>query len=86
MILQKMERKSNTTYQLRQNEAMKKLSNDRGIVIKEADKGGATVIMDSNYYLEKVETVLNDENYYEELNSDPHKEILRTYKKINQQV
>ena len=26
--------------------------------------------------------MLNDENYYEELNSDPHKEVLRTYKKL----
>ena len=51
-------------------------------MIKEADKGGATVIMDSHYYKEKIETVLNDENYYEELNSDPHKEVLRTYKKL----
>ena len=37
--------------------AIKSLQNDHTIIIKEADKGGATVIMDREHYLEMVETI-----------------------------
>lgn len=33
---------------------MKSLSDDCTIVIKEPDKGGAVVIMDANYYANKI--------------------------------
>ena len=37
-----------------EREAMLELANDNKTVIKEADKGGATVIMDSIYYKDKI--------------------------------
>ena len=40
--------------------AIKSLQNDHFIIIKEADKGGATVIMDREHYQEMVENTLSD--------------------------
>jgi hypothetical protein len=36
-------------------------------VIKEADKGGATVVMDRDYYQSKIEELLSDSDTYTEL-------------------
>ena len=46
-----------------QMSALLRLSGDKNIVIKPADKGGALVIMDSNKY-----------EYYEEIKHDPNTE------------
>ena len=45
-------RKSNLNKE--EETAMKNLSNDCSIVIKEADKGGAVVVMDAEFYKNKV--------------------------------
>ena len=62
-----------------ESNAIKSLQNDDSIVIKEADKGGTTVIMDKTHYKEMVETIINDNDNYEKLASDPHKETMRKY-------
>ncbi|MCG7879609.1 MAG: GIY-YIG nuclease family protein [Candidatus Thiodiazotropha endolucinida] len=62
--------------------AIKSLQNDQTIIIKEADKGGATVIMDREHYLEMVETTLNDKEYYEILTKDPLRETKLKYNKF----
>ena len=53
--------------------AVKLLSNDESFIIKEADKGGAVVIMDREHYKTMAETLLLDEEYYQELSADPQK-------------
>ena len=50
-----------------QRDAIKQLSEDRSIVIKEADKGGSVVIMDSEHYKTITHDILNDDKYYEHL-------------------
>ena len=45
--------------------AFNELRKDESIIIKEADKGGAVIIMDKNYYAEKIHEMLNDPAYYE---------------------
>ena len=45
-------------------EALKTLRGDEDIIIKEADKGGATIIMNKEDYKNLVEMILNDEIYY----------------------
>ena len=65
-----------------ESNAIKSLQNDDSIVIKEADKGGGvgtTVIMDKTHYKEMVETIINDNDYYEKLASDTHKETMQKY-------
>ena len=56
-----------------ETEAIKTLANDTSIVIKEADKVGATIIMDQSHYKDIVENTLNDKNFYITLDSDPSK-------------
>ena len=65
-----------------ESNAIKSLQNDHSIIIKEADKGGATVIMDREHYKETVENTLNHRGYYEVLETDPHKETKLKYNKF----
>ena len=53
---------------------MLRLSSDKNIVIKPADKGGALVIMDSNKYNEACLKQLTDNEYNEETEHDPNTE------------
>ena len=43
-------------------QALKELKNDKRIVIKEADKGGAVVIMDSVHYEKMIYKQIEDKN------------------------
>ena len=47
--------------------ALNELKNDDTIIIKEADKGEATVIMDKTFYRAKVHETLADNEHYAEL-------------------
>lgn len=47
--------------------ALDHLKNDNSIIIKEADKGGATVIMDKAFYQMKIHELLSDTEFYMEL-------------------
>ena len=69
---------------------LKKLSS-RDIIIITADKGGATVIIDVNDYVDDANRQLQDTQYYRELNYDPtedHANIIRNtleeFKKNNE--
>ena len=57
-----------------ESEAIESLQNNESIIIKEADKGGASVIMDKEHYKQMVETIINDSSYYEKIAADSHKE------------
>ena len=46
---------------------MRRLQNDRSVVIKPADKGSAVVVWDRNDYLKEAERQLSDEKTYEEI-------------------
>ena len=61
--LNPQKKKSNINAQ--QWQSIQTLKNDKSIVIKEADKGGAVVIMDSAYYKDLVLKLLDDQNYYQ---------------------
>ena len=65
-----------------ETEAIKTLANDTSIVIKEADKGGVTIIMDQSHYKDMVENTLNDKNFYETPDSDPSKAEKLKYTKF----
>lgn len=55
--------------------AINSLKNNRKIVIKEADKGGSVVIMNTEYYAEKMKSMLQDSNTYKEVVNDDHRKI-----------
>ena len=46
--------------------ALKTLTSDRVIVIKEADKGGAVAMMDASYYRDAILKMLEDMDFYAE--------------------
>ena len=54
-------------------EAVKSLKDDNSIIIKQADKGGASIIMSKENYKSMVERILNDEAYYTKLKTNPEK-------------
>ena len=61
--------------------AIRRLENRKDIAIKKADKGGATIILDSKDYLKEGVRKLSDEKYYEKLGHNPikeHEKIVKT--------
>ena len=45
------------------------LKNDEDLIIIKSDKGSACVIMDIEYYKNKIELMLHDESTYKEINN-----------------
>ena len=74
-------------------ESLKNLKSDKSIFITRPDKGRGTVILDRSEYIEKVESILNDNTKFKEIFEDPFKVItkledrlarlLRTVLKLN---
>ncbi|KAL5012387.1 hypothetical protein ScPMuIL_010938 [Solemya velum] len=67
---------------VREKAALKHIHEDETIVIKEADKGGAIVILDTLYYKQLVMEQLNDHNFYERIESNKDKTVMRDIKKF----
>ena len=59
-----------------EEEALKELKNNEKIVILKADKGNATVVMNTEDYEEKVNSLLSDECTYEKLPTRPNPVIV----------
>ena len=51
-----------------EQQALKRLKNDKNIVILPADKGRVTVVMDKTDYYDKMDALVNDKQTYELLN------------------
>lgn len=66
--------------------ALKSLASDENIVIKEADKGGAVVIMDTVYYEQKIMDMLSNTEFYTEISENQNKAILQKIKKTATQT
>ena len=63
-------------------EALKEIQNNEKIIIKEADKGSAVVIMDKEYYQNKIKTMLNDHSNYRPIEKNIDKDILSKINKL----
>lgn len=63
-------------------DAIENLKNDESIIIKEADKGSAVVIMDREYYKSLCLSVLENSTYYEKQPSYESKEVMQKLKTI----
>ena len=59
-----------------QQKALEELKNNSEIVIKEADKGSAIVIMDREYYKEKIQTMLEDPQSYRPIDKNIDKKTM----------
>lgn len=62
--------------------AIENLKNDENIIIKEADKGSAVVIMDRDYYKSMCLSVLENTDYYEKKQTYDVKEVMNKLEKI----
>ena len=54
-----------------EREAVKELSKREDLIINNADKGGAVVIVDTNDYIKEAERQLDDKDNYHILLQDP---------------
>lgn len=54
----------------RERLALDRLSNNRDIIIKPADKGGATVILNTTDYLQEAKRQLDNDTYYKRIEED----------------
>lgn len=69
-----------------ERKALQHLKEDNTIIIKEADKGGATVIMDRTYYKGKILELLNDTKNYTELpNGNEDANIMKKINKLTKE-
>lgn len=60
--------------------ALNQLRNDDTIIIKEADKGGTTVIMEKTFYKDKTLELLTDGDNYAELTNNEDDETMKKSK------
>ena len=71
---------SNVTYE--EYKALRGLKNDKSIQILPADKGRTTVILDTEEYYAKCETLLNDKKTYKKLTRDPTQKYKSEFSKV----
>ncbi|CAG2213115.1 unnamed protein product [Mytilus edulis] len=81
-LIPKPQDKVKNNLPFKQQQALYRLQKDESIIIKEADKGGALVIMDRIYYRDKIQEQLNDKQYYRELNDNMEKKTKRNINKL----
>lgn len=55
--------------------ALDSLTLDKNLIIREADKGGAIVLIDCDIYIGETLKQLNNEDFYKEIPEDPSKPI-----------
>lgn len=65
-----------------ERKAINTLANDNSIVIKQADKGGAFVIMDTDFYTDKMEEHVHDRSTYTPLLSNQDDEVMGKIKRL----
>ena len=63
-----------------ERQSILKLRNNHDIVIKEADKGSAIVVMNTEFYIEKMLEMLNKDNTYEKVAQNRDKFVMTQIK------
>lgn len=66
--------------------ALNDLKNDESIIIKHADKGGATVIMDRSFYRKKIMELLKDGQNYTQLARNEDDTIMKEIKSLTKKT
>ncbi|XP_041424932.1 uncharacterized protein LOC121395445 [Xenopus laevis] len=60
-----------------ESNALNKLANRKDLVFKATDKGGAVVIMSTEYYIGEIKRLLSDDTTYIKLSGDPLRDVQR---------
>ena len=69
-------KRKNNKNNLSQKQAFKNLQENENIIIKEADKGSAIVILDKAFYKTKIQEILEDKTYYKLINTNVDNNII----------
>ncbi|XP_075428478.1 uncharacterized protein LOC142466845 isoform X2 [Ascaphus truei] len=62
--------------------ALKCLKDNDSILIRKADKGGATVVLDREYYVSEAQRQLNDPEAYRTLDRDPTPQFIKEFQDL----
>ena len=65
-----------------ERKAITTLTSDKNIIIKEADKGGGIVIMNTDHYKTMSENIISDKSFYETLPDNPERNVRLNYNKL----
>ena len=60
-----------TKNSLKKHKILKRLQENKGIVILRPDKGCGTVILDQEEFVKKIQAIINDTSKFKKLSSDP---------------
>ena len=71
---------------LSERQAIESLSNNKNLVIKEADKGAAVVVMNADFYVNRIEEIITVSNTYESLSTNIDKQVMNNLKKMISQL
>lgn len=80
--LSNVPRQTKSNLSKKEEQALKDLCDDDSIVIKEANKGGGVVIMNKAYYEVKILDMLNDPEYYKQVEENQEKKTLSKIKQF----
>ena len=64
--------------------ALRELQNNKNIIIKQADRGGAVVIMDRDYYANKILEILKDDETYIQLHMHTDEEVIKKIGRLSE--
>ncbi|CAJ0964342.1 unnamed protein product [Ranitomeya imitator] len=67
---------------IEEKQALVSLRENKQIIVKPADKGGSIVVLDRDYYMQKIKTQLSDLDTYQPINHNPTFEIGREIKDL----
>ncbi len=76
------DRKQFSSLSFEEKKALKNLKTDKNIIILPADKGGATAILNSSDYKQKMLSLLEDSSTYKPLPKDPTKKQMSCIDKV----
>ncbi|XP_062602971.1 uncharacterized protein LOC134264726 [Saccostrea cucullata] len=65
-----------------EEKALRNLSTGPNIVIKEADKGGAVVIMNNHFYKSKIMDMLQDNNFHKQIHGNDDRQTMKKIKSL----
>ena len=74
--------KNNLNISSEERLAVNRLKSNNNIIIKEADKGSAVVIMDTEYYEDNTEDIIMNNTAYEKLSKNIDKQVMRKISKL----
>ncbi|NQY54827.1 MAG: hypothetical protein HRT42_14805, partial [Campylobacteraceae bacterium] len=74
--------KVNNNVTIQEREAIKKLAINDDIVIKKADKGGSIIIMNKDYYINKVNECLSNSEVYKKLPKNLDNKVMNNIKNL----